>query len=130
MLWCDFFDFSFDISWFPVGFDYLQRMSIDVIKNGFKLKKYHEAEDTTDTDYTDDSALLANTQEEAESLLHSQEHATGGIVFYVNAIKLIQVFIEHPNKRVSVTQSFFKVGLDAGPLRRRLLHSPKCLRPR
>ena len=62
-------------------------MSIDLMKeNGFKLKKARSrrylAETFTDTDYTNDITLLANTPTQAKSLLHSLEQATGGIVLH------------------------------------------------
>ena len=37
-----------------------------------------------DADYTDDLALLTNTTTNADSLLHSQEPAAGGIGSYMN----------------------------------------------
>ena len=46
-------------------------------ENGFKLakekSKRYPAQTITDTDYTDDIALLANIPTQAESLLHSLE---------------------------------------------------------
>ena len=41
----------------------------------------------TDADYADDIALLANTPNQAETLLHSLERAAAGIGLYVNARK-------------------------------------------
>ena len=41
----------------------------------------------TDADYADDLALLANTTDQAETLLHSLERATADIGLYVNAHK-------------------------------------------
>ena len=41
----------------------------------------------TDADYADDLALLANTPNQAETLLHSLERAAAGIGFHVNAHK-------------------------------------------
>ena len=51
-----------------------------------------EAEDTpqktiTDADYPDDIAILENTPNLVETLLHSLERATAGIGLYVNAHK-------------------------------------------
>ena len=46
------------------------------------------AKTITDADYTDDIAILANTPNQAETLLHSLERATAGIGLYVNATKL------------------------------------------
>ena len=42
---------------------------------------------TTDADYADDIALLANTPNQAETLLHSLEWAAAGIGLQVNAHK-------------------------------------------
>ena len=41
----------------------------------------------TDADYADDLALLANTPNQAETLLHSLERAAAGIGLHVNANK-------------------------------------------
>ena len=41
----------------------------------------------TDADYADDIAILANTPDQAETLLYSLERAVAGIGFYVNAHK-------------------------------------------
>ena len=68
------------------------RTSIDKIRqNGFELTKkrsrrYH-AKTITDADYADDIALLANTSNQAETLLHSLERATAGIGLHVNVHK-------------------------------------------
>ena len=40
-----------------------------------------------DADYADDIVLFANTSTQAESLLHNQEQAAGGIGLYVNVDK-------------------------------------------
>ena len=40
-----------------------------------------------DADYADDTALLANTPTQAESLLHSLERAAAGIGLHVNTDK-------------------------------------------
>ena len=45
------------------------------------------AKTITDTDYADDIALLANTPNQAKTLLHSLERATAGICLHVNAHK-------------------------------------------
>ena len=42
----------------------------------------------TDADYADDIAILANTPNQAETLLHSLEWAAAGICLYVNAHKM------------------------------------------
>ena len=41
----------------------------------------------TDTDYANDRAILANTPNQAETLLHSLGRAAAGIGFHVNAHK-------------------------------------------
>ena len=52
-----------------------------------KRSRRYPAKTITDTDYADDIALLANTPNQAETLLHSLEWATAGIGFHVNAHK-------------------------------------------
>ena len=71
---------------------YALRTSIDKIReNGFELTKkrgrMYLTKTITDADYADDIAILANTLNQAETLLHSLERATAGISFYVNAHK-------------------------------------------
>ena len=63
---------------FIICLDYVLRTSIDKIRgNGFELTKKrsrrHPAKTITDADYVDDIALLANTPNQAETLLHSLE---------------------------------------------------------
>ena len=72
--------------------DYVLRTSIDKIReNGFELTKKrsrrYPAKTITDADYAYDIALLANTPNQAEILLHSLERAAAGIGFRVNAHK-------------------------------------------
>ena len=72
--------------------DYVLRTSIDKIReNGFELtmkrSKRYPAKTITDADYADDLALLANTPNQAETLLHSLERAATGIGLHVNAHK-------------------------------------------
>ena len=73
--------------------DYVLRTSIDKIReNGFELTKKrsrrYPAKTITDyADYADDIAILANTPNQAETLLHSLEWATAGIGLHVNAHK-------------------------------------------
>ena len=82
---------------------YVRPTSLDIIKNGFRFLKKQEATDIsqtlkkrnrrypaktiTDADYADDIALLANTPNQAETLLHSLERAAVGIGLHVNAQK-------------------------------------------
>ena len=60
-------------------------------ENGFELTKKrsrgHPAKTSTDADYTDDIMILANTPNQAETLLHSLERAAASIGLHVNAHK-------------------------------------------
>ena len=72
--------------------DNVLRTSIDKIReNGFEVTKKrsrrYPAKTITDADYVDDIAILANTPNQAETLLHSLERASAGIGHYVNAHK-------------------------------------------
>ena len=65
---------------FIICLDYVLRTSIDKIReNGFELTKKrsrrYPAKTITDADYADDIAILANTPNQAETLLHSLERA-------------------------------------------------------
>ena len=77
---------------FIICLDYVLRTSIDKIReNGFELTKKrsrrYPAKTITDADYAGDIAILANTPNQAETLLHSLERAAAGIGLYVNAHK-------------------------------------------
>ena len=78
---------------FIICIDYVLRTSIDKIReNGFELTKKrnrrYPAKTITDyADYADDIAILANTPDQAETLLHSLEQAAAGISLYVNPHK-------------------------------------------
>ena len=77
---------------FIICLDYVLRTSIDKIReNGFELTKKrsrrYPVKTITDADYADDIALLANTPNQAETLLHSLERAAAGIGLHVNAHK-------------------------------------------
>ena len=77
---------------FIICLDYVLRTSIDKIKeNGFELTKKrsrrYPATTITDANYADDIAILANTPDQAETLLHSLERAAASIGLYVNAHK-------------------------------------------
>ena len=77
---------------FILCLDYELRTSVDKIReNGFELTKKrsrtHPAKTITDADYADDIAILANTPNQAETLLHSLERAAAGIGLHVNAHK-------------------------------------------
>ena len=72
--------------------DYVFITSIDKIReNGFELTKKrsrrYPAKTITDADYADDIAILANTPNQAETLLHSLERAAAGVGLHVNACK-------------------------------------------
>ena len=60
-------------------------------QSGFELTKKrsrrYPATTITDADYADDIAILANTPDQAETLLHSLERAATSIGLYVNAHK-------------------------------------------
>ena len=74
---------------FIICLDYVLRTSIDKIKeNGFELtkKRSRRYPIKTITD-VDDIAILANTPNQAETLLHSLEWAAAGIGLHVNAHK-------------------------------------------
>ena len=71
---------------------YVLRTSNDNIReNGYMLTKKrsrrYPAKTITDADYADYMALLANTPNQAETLLHSLEQAAEGIGLHVNAQK-------------------------------------------
>ena len=77
---------------FIICLDYVFRTSIDKIReNGFMLKKKrnrrYSAKTITNTDFADDIALLANTPNQAETLLHSLEQIAAGIGLHVKAHK-------------------------------------------
>ena len=77
---------------FIICLDYVLRTSIDKIReNGFELTKKrsrrYPAKTITDADYADDIAILANTPNQAEKIMHSLEQAAAGIGLYVNAHK-------------------------------------------
>ena len=77
---------------FIICLDYVLRTSIDKIReNGLKLTKkrsrMYPAKTITDADDADDIALLANTPNQAETLLHSLERNAAGIGLHVNAHK-------------------------------------------
>ena len=80
---------------------YVLRTSIDKIReNGFELTKKrsrrYPAKTITDADYADDIAILANTPNQAKTLLHSLERAAAGIIgLYVNAHKTEYMCFNH-----------------------------------
>ena len=77
---------------FIICLEYVLRTSIDKIReNGFertkKRSRRYPAKTITDGDYADDIALLANTPNQAETLLHGLERAAAGIGLHVNSHK-------------------------------------------
>ena len=77
---------------FIICLDYVLRTSINKIREkDFELTKKrsrrYPAKTITDTDYADDIAILANTPNQAETLLYSLERAAAGIGIHVNAHK-------------------------------------------
>ena len=77
---------------FIICLDYVLRTSIDKIKeNGFELTKKrsrrYSPKTITDADYADDIPILANTPNQAETLLHCLEQADAGIGLHANAHK-------------------------------------------
>ena len=77
---------------FIICLDCVLRTLIDKIwENGFELTKKrrrrYPAKTITDADYADDRVILANTPNQAETLLHSLERAAAGIGLHVNAHK-------------------------------------------
>ena len=74
---------------FIIYLDYVLRILIDKIReNGFELTKKRSRRYPAKTiTNADDIAILANTPNQAETLLHSLERATTGIGLYVNAHK-------------------------------------------
>ena len=77
---------------FIICVDYVLRTSIDKIReNGFELTKKrsrrYTAKTITNADYANDIAILVNTPNKPETLLHSLEQATAGIGLHVNAHK-------------------------------------------
>ena len=103
---------------FIICLDYVLRTSIDKIReNGFQLtkrrSKRYPAKTITDADYADDLALLANTPNQAETLLHSLERAAAGIGHWIHTDAII---IKTPDDKVARKNDARKE--DAG----RLLH--------
>ena len=77
---------------FIICLDYVLRTSMDKIsENAFELTKKrsrrYPAKTITDADYADEIAILANTPNQAETLLHSLERVAPGIYLHVNAHK-------------------------------------------
>ena len=78
---------------FIICLEYVLRTSIDKIReHGFELTKKrsrrYPQKQLPRADHADDIALLANTPNQAETLLHSLERAAAGIGLHVNAHKI------------------------------------------
>ena len=89
------------------------RTSIDKIReNGFELTKKrsrrYPGKTITDADYIDDIAILTNTHNQAETLLHSLERAAASIGLHVNA---------HKTEYMSYNQTGDISTLDGTPLK-------------
>ena len=72
--------------------DYMLRTSMDKIReNGFEMTKkrsrMYSTKTITDADYANDIAILENSPNQTETLLHSVERAAAGIGLHVNAHK-------------------------------------------
>ena len=69
----------------------LEHRLIKSEKNEFEITKKrsrrYPAKAITDADYADDITILANTPDQAETLLHSLERAAAGIGLHINADK-------------------------------------------
>ena len=90
---------------FIICLDYVLITSIDKIKeNSFeptkKRSRRYPAKTITDADYADDIAILANTPNQPETLLHSLERAAAGIGLHVNAHKTEDMTFPHSLKLV------------------------------
>ena len=90
------------------------RTSIDKIKeNGYELTKKrsrrYPAKTTTDTDYADDIAILANAPAQAETPLHSLERTTASIGLHVNAHKTEYICFNQTGDISTLGGSSFKL---------------------
>ena len=72
---------------FIICLDYVLKIRENSFELTKKRSRRYPAKTITDADYADDLALLANTPNQAETLLHSLERAAAGIGLYVNAHK-------------------------------------------
>ena len=99
---------------FIICLHYVLRTSIDKIReNGFKLTKKksrrYPTKTITDADYADDIAILANTLNQAETLLHSLERATAGIGLHVNAHKTEYICFNQTGDISTLDGTFLKL---------------------
>ena len=81
--------------------------------NSFKLVKErsrrYSTQTITDTDYTDNIALLANTPTQAETLLHGLEQAASGIGLHVNTYKMQYMCFNQRGNISTPNGSFLKL---------------------
>ena len=99
---------------FIICLDYVLRTSINKIReNGFELtkkrSKRYPAKTITDADYADEIALLANTPNQAETLLHSLERAAAGIGLHVNAHKTEYMRYNHTGEISTLERTSLKL---------------------
>ena len=99
---------------FIICLDYVFQTSIDQMKeNCFTLKKARRkwcpTQTITDADYIVDIVLLANTPNQAKSLLHSLEQAAGGIGSYVNMDKTEYMCFNQKGDISTVNGGFLKL---------------------
>ena len=73
-----------------------------------KSSRRYPAKTITDADYADDIAILANTPNQAETLLHCLERAAAGIGIHINA---------HKTKYMNYNQTGDITTLDGTPLK-------------
>ena len=101
---------------FIICLDYVLRTLIDKIReNGFELtkkrSKRYPAKTITDADYADDLSLLANTPNQAETLLHSLERAAAGIGLHVNAHKTEYMLQPEPQQALASMSMHTKLNI-------------------
>ena len=99
---------------FIICLDYGLRTSIDKIReNGFELTKKssrrYPAKIITDADYANDMAILANTANQAETLLHYLERAAAGVGLRVNAHKTEYMFFNQAGDISTLEETSLKL---------------------
>ena len=114
---------------FIVCRDYMLRTSINKIReSGFELTKKrsrrYPAKTITDTDYADDIVILANTPNQAETLLNNLERAAAGIGFHVNAHKTEYMCYNQTGDISTLDGTTLKL-VDNSPTLEAVSHQPK-----
>ena len=94
---------------FIICLDYVLNTSIDKIReNGFELKKKgsrrYPAKTITGADYADDIVILANSPNQAETLLHSLKRAAASIGLHVNAHKTEYMCFNQTRKQCHINR--------------------------